>query len=220
MGQFRNLRVGQWAAIRVAVGSGDQESLGQAAGEDAIPAGIRRRMGHLERLAVRCTLGVLEGEPTAELIFCSRYGNVEMLSTLLRSIAEHQLMSPMGFSGSVHNAAPGLVGQIRKERLSHTALAAGARTFAAGLIETYARLICDGCADVTLVFADVALPEQYSNFEDEILPGLALAVRLELAEDDDDAPTVAVRAGRQGVIEMLERLQHGPLSLSLEGAYG
>jgi hypothetical protein len=219
VGQLRNLRVGQWAAIRIGVGSSDQEIFGQAAGEDAIPAGIRRRMGHLERLAVRCTLGVLEGEPTAELIFCSRYGNVDMLSTLLRSIAEHQLMSPMVFSGSVHNAAPGLVGQIRKERLAHTALAAGAGTFEAGLIESYARLASDDADDVTLVYADVALPDLYGNFEDERVPSLALAVRLNLADDCDPKP-VPAPPGRQGVLDVLDRLQRGQVCLSVEAGHG
>jgi len=173
-------------------------------------------MGQLERLVVRCTLGVLTGEPTAELIFCSRYGNVETLSSLLRSIAEKQLMSPMAFSGSVHNAAPGLVGQIRKERLSHTALAAGARTFAAGLIEGYARLVSDGCHDVTLTFADLLLPELYRDFEEETVPGLAMAIRLELAGENDDASPITVQPGRRGVLEVLEHLNNGPVYLSLE----
>src|SRR3984957_23631 len=96
---------------------------GGAADETAIPAGLRRRMGKLERLAVRCALGVLGTESTDELIFCSRYGNLETLLSLLRGIACDQLVSPMAFSGSVHNATPGYIGQIRGERIRHTALA-------------------------------------------------------------------------------------------------
>ena len=220
MGRLRNLRVRQWAAVRVACDNGNQETFGQVADEDAIPSGIRRRMGRLERLAVRCTLGVLDGEPTAELIFCSRYGNVETLSTLLRGIAEKQLMSPMAFSGSVHNASPGLVGQIRKERLSHTALAAGSHTFAAGLIESYARLLSDGCGDVTMTFADFPLPELYRAFEEETVPGLAVAVRLDLADDDDGPPPISVRTGRRGVLEVVEQLRRGSVHLSPGEAYG
>jgi hypothetical protein len=174
-------------------------------------------MGRLERLAVRCTLGVLGNEPTAELIFCSRYGNIETLGSLLRSIAEAQPMSPMAFSGSVHNAAPGLVGQIRKECLSHTALAAGTHTFAAGLIESYARLVADKCQNVTLTFADLVLPDLYREFEEEREPGLAMAMRLELPDEgsDQDTSVVAVRPGRQGAFEVMEKLKNGAGQLTL-----
>ena len=217
MGCICNLRVRQWAAIRVAGSDGRQEVFGQASGEDAIPSGIRRRMGRLERLAVRCTLGVLGNEATAELIFCSRYGNIETLGSLLRSITEAQPMSPMAFSGSVHNAAPGLVGQIRKECLSHTALAAGTHTFAAGLVESYARLVTDDCRDVTLTFADVLLPELYREFEEEnSQPGLAMALRLELAGEDRDSTAAVVLPGRQGALEVLEKLRDGTKQVTLE----
>ncbi len=219
MGRPKNLRVRQWAAVRVDCDNADHDTFGQVAGEDAIPPAIRRRMGQLERLAVRCTLGVLDEEPTAGLVFCSRYGNVEALSMLLRGIAEKQLMSPMAFSGSVHNASPGLVGQIRKERLSHTALAAGSHTFAAGLVECYARLLSDGCGDVTMTFADLPLPELYRDFEEEKLPGLAVAVRLELA-GDDGPPPIVVTKGRRGALEVVEQLRRGPVALSPGGAYG
>src|ERR1700722_3014232 len=116
------LRVVRWAGISTGR-DGTSLSVVGAADETAIPAGLRRRMGKLERLAVRCALGVLGTESTDELIFCSRYGNLETLLSLLRGIACDQLVSPMAFSGSVHNATPGYIGQIRGERIRHTALA-------------------------------------------------------------------------------------------------
>ncbi len=175
-------------------------------------------MGRLERLAVRCTLSVLGDQPTAELIFCSRYGNLETLTSLLRSVADSQPMSPMAFSGSVHNAAPGLVGQIRKECLSHTALAAGPTTLAAGLIESYARLIANECRDVTLTFADLALPDPYREFEQECEPGLAMAMRLELADESGDtSEPVAVRPGRRGALEVMQELNAGAGRLTFGG---
>ena len=209
------MRVGRYAAITLVDADGGQDAFGHPADEGAIPSGIRRRMAKLERLVVRCALGVLDGEPTSELIFCSRYGNVETLATLLQGIAEGQLISPMAFSGSVHNAAPGLVGQIRKERLSHTAIAAGDETFLAGLTEAYARLVCEDCADVTLVFADVPLPEIYRDFEEDFAPGLAFAMRLSLGEGVNAIP---VRPGRKGVFEILEAIRSGPACLALKGA--
>lgn len=219
MGQFCGLRVANWAAILVSDIDGSQESFGRAANEEAVPSAVRRRMGRLERLAVRCATGVLDATPTGELIFCSRYGNMETLSSLLRGIAEGQLMSPMAFSGSVHNAVPGLVGQIRKERIGHTALAAGPNTFAAGLIEAYASINSEDCADVTLIYADMMLPEFFNEFEEEDAPSVAMAVRLTAAVDDDRVRPIAVRPGRRGVLEVLEGLKNGAIHLGLgEGA--
>jgi hypothetical protein len=210
------LRVGRWAALCVHDRGESQETFGEPVGDDTIPAALRRRMGRLERLAVRCTLGVLGGEPTAGLIFCSRYGNVETLTSMLRTIAEGQATSPMAFSGSVHNAAPGLVGQIRKERLSHTAVSAGSATFLAGLVEAFAKLVSDDCCDVTLTFADLALPDAYDGLEEEIRSGLVLAMRLSLGQDGEASPAFSVREGRRGVFEVLEKVRNGPVQLSLE----
>jgi hypothetical protein len=214
MRNLRNLRVGRWAAIVVDADLVVGRNFGDAAPEDAIPAAIRRRMGRLERFAVRCTLGVLDKSgATDELVFCSRHGNVETLTSLLRSIAAREPMSPMAFSGSVHNAVPGLVGQICKERLSHTAIAAGGSTLAAGLIESYARLATEECRDVTLTFADVRLPEPFHVFEDEDKPGLAIALRLTLGSDASEAAPVA--PGRTGVLELLDRLNSGGTQITL-----
>jgi len=215
LGLVSGVRIRQWAAVRVSATDGAQEEFGQTKGEEAIPSALRRRMGRLERLAVRCTLSVLAEASTDELIFCSRYGNVESLSTLLRGIAEGQLTSPMGFSGSVHNAAPGLVGQIRQERLSHTAVAAGRHTLAAALVEAYARLLSEECESVTVTLADVPLPDHFHEFEDELLPGLALAMRLELGCEDDDA--VELSPGRAGALALLEQLKNGSNGISVRG---
>lgn len=215
MGQFCELGLAQWAAILVSDEAKSQQVLGLAVDEDRIPSSLRRRMGRLERLAVRCALGVLEDSPSPELILCSRFGNLETLATLLRGLAEEQLMSPLAFAGSVHNASPGLIGQIRHERIPHTAIAAGVHTFAAGLIESYARLICDECRDVTLVFADLALPDPFATFEDEDAPGLAMAVRLERVVERPLHNPTPISAGRRGVVEVVERLKGGPAVLSV-----
>jgi hypothetical protein len=213
---FDNLEVGRWAAVVVRDRDSGGEPFGNVAGEDAIPAALRRRMGRMERLAVRCTLGALEDEvPTDELVFGSRYGNLETLLSLLKSLAVGEPMSPMGFSGSVHNAVPGLVGQIRKERLSHSAIAAGPNTFAATLLECCARLKTGECRSVTLTFADLGLPDAYLGFResDEDDTGVAVALRLEPATTSAN-DTIAVRPGRQGVLDVVAGLKDGKRQLA------
>ena len=210
MGQSCALRVRQWAAIC----EGD-EVFGDAGAEDVIPAGIRRRMGKLERLAVRCTLGLLASGTTSEIIFCSRYGNIETLGSMFASIAANELISPMAFSGSVHNAAPGLVAQIRKEKIPHTALSAGPHTFESGLIEAYTRLATEAYSDVIVSYADLPLPELYNEYEVECQPGLALALQLVLSTADK--MDFDVQPGRAGVLELLARLQREGTELVVRG---
>lgn len=209
MSRFCNLQVGRWAFVLA-----NGEACGTPCDEQHIPSALRRRMGRFERLAVRCTLGVLEeGPPTDELIFCSRYGNLETVASLLRSIWVREPVSPMAFSGSVHNTAPGLVGQIRKERINHTAIAAGRNSFAAGLIESYARLTSCDCRDVTFAFADVGLPEIYREFEDSDHLGVAVALRLSLAYQNTVA--IVAGAGGDGVSRVLDGLRAGHTQIAL-----
>jgi hypothetical protein len=211
MGNFFALGVRQWAAVLV--GADDEQCYGDAAGEEIIPAGYRRRMGRLERLAVRCMLGVLASGSTSSLIFCSRFGNIDTLSALLRSIAAGEPMSPMAFSGSVHNAAPGLVGQIRKEKIAHTALAGGGRTLEAGLVEAYASLICEGFSDVVVCYTDLPLSGVYSGLDQDAVWGLGLALRLSLAGQGGGAQLMPGISGGRGLVEDLilgkDRLHFG-----------
>jgi hypothetical protein len=215
----RNLKILQWAGL---VGDSRGSTLsvcGIAADESAIPAGLRRRMGKLERLALRCALGVLNdrrlaNEPIGELIFCSRYGNVETLETLLLSLCNSQPVSPTAFSGSVHNAVPGLVAQILEEKLSHTAIAGGARSFAAGLVESAARLIAEPGATVTLIFSESALPVLFQELSEETPRDIAIALQLCLDGDDDVASAIRVKDGMDGVCELLGALEKGTSHLA------
>jgi hypothetical protein len=211
MGWYCKLKIGKWAVI-----SGNGESSGTPGSEEKIPSALRRRMGPLERLAVRCTLGVLEGSPsTDELIYCSRYGSVETLCALLRSIAVREPVSPMAFSASVHNAVPGLVGQVRQERFNYTAISAGRSTFSAGLIECCARLATEECRDVTLVLADMMLPAPYCEFAEKDASNLAVAMRLGLARQNG-AATITAKPGATLLSTVLDGLKAGVSQISLD----
>ncbi len=165
-----------WSAAFIDDESNTLRRLGGCVEEAAIPANLRRRMGPLERLMAQCALGVLRDLPAAEIILCSRYGNVELLVSLLRSISKREPLSPMAFSLAVHNAAAGLLGQMRGDRTAHTALAAGRDTLLAGLIDGYARLATDCERPVALVFGDWPLPEIYRRYMDLECGGTAMAM--------------------------------------------
>jgi hypothetical protein len=214
MGGVRDLDIVKWAGLVVPENASAPLIFGETADESTIPAGIRRRLGKLERMAVRCALGVLDNEPAGELIFCSRYGNLETLESLLTSLAGHELLSPIAFSGSVHNAAPGFVGQIRKERLSHTAISAGASTLQAGLVEALARLTTGECSNVVVIYAETRPPALHLELDREIESDLAVALRLELGRTNGAGTNV--RDGWKGARALLDALQGGSTHLTVE----
>lgn len=165
-----------WSAAFFDDESNTLRRLGKCAEEARIPANLRRRMGPLERLMSQCALGVLCDLPAAEIILCSRYGNVDVLESLLRSIAKREPLSPMAFSLAVHNAAAGMLGQMRGDRTAHTAVAAGRDSLLVGLIDGYARLSTNSTRPVVLVFGDWPLPEIYRRYTDLECGGTAMAL--------------------------------------------
>lgn len=170
--------VKRWAALVVEPAASCPQTWGAVVPEKVLPASSRRRMGALERAMARCALGVLAGVEAAEVICASRYGNFNALVPLLRSLADQEPLSPMTFSMSVHNALAGLLGQIRRDRSAHTAVAAGRNTLASGLVEAYCQLVAEPERPVALVFGDMRLPDVYAEFGDEEPLTLVLALLL------------------------------------------
>lgn len=170
------VHVGAWAAILCAA-DGAEERLGDCAGEKSIPAGLRRRLGPLSRMGVSCGLGVAP-HGDADIVFCSRHGDIALAHQLLSALIEGEPMSPAGFSMSVHNTVPGVLDLARKARIGHTAIAAGAQTLSAGLVEAWFRLAARPRLDVVLIYAEMPLPCLYEQFADSDLGGTALALRL------------------------------------------
>ena len=180
---LKAMHVRSWAAILCGPG-GVEERLGACADEKDIPAGLRRRLGPLGRMGVACGLGVAP-EGDADIVFCSRHGDISLTHQLLTALVEGEPMSPAGFSMSVHNTVPGVLDLARKARIGHTAIAAGAQTLSAGLAEAWLRLAARPHLSVVLVYAEMPLPELYDQFSDSDLGGTAFALRLSARAGDD-----------------------------------
>lgn len=178
--------VESWAAIVPGAPGEPTARLGACAAEADIPAGLRRRLGPLARMGVACGLGVAPASD-ADIVFCSRYGDISLAHQLLTALVGGEPMSPAGFSMSVHNTVPGVLDLARKARIGHTAIAAGPQTLSAGLAEAWLRLGERPHMKLVLVFADLPLPGIYSQFADSDMGGTAIALRLSAGHGEGTA---------------------------------
>ncbi|RYF94297.1 MAG: hypothetical protein EON95_05810 [Caulobacteraceae bacterium] len=199
-----DLAVLDWGGL-VIDAAGSESVLGGAAGANAVPMGLRRRMPKFSLAAVRCAVGV--AVPGCELVFASRYGDVTTALSLSEAIVAADLLSPSAFSACVHNAAPGLTAQVVGEKSSHTAVAAGDASLAAGLLEAWLRLSSGEARQVIVLFAEQAMPGVYAEFDHEpAAPFVALALRLSLG---GSGPAASVGRGRTGALALIEALGAG-----------
>lgn len=127
-----------------------------------VPSRLLRGSSRLTRMfgevAAQATQHASADPKTIATIYTSSYGEIETMVQLLDVIfrGDGQL-SPMRFKNSVHNAASGL-GSIGQGNMAFsTALAAGPRSFEAGMLEALALLEERG-GDVVVSCADDAIP--------------------------------------------------------------
>lgn len=170
------VHVRSWAAILCGP-DGAEERLGACAAEKDIPAGLRRRLGAFGRLGVACGLGVAP-QGDADIVFCSRHGDIPLAHQLLEALVAGEPLSPAGFSMSVHNTVPGVLDLARKARTGHTAIAAGRQTLSAGFAEAWLRLAARPHLDTVLIYAETPLPGLYEQFANDGFGGTAFALRL------------------------------------------
>ncbi|MBO0333341.1 beta-ketoacyl synthase chain length factor [Sneathiella sp. CAU 1612] len=151
-----------------------------------LPAGQRRRLSRLGKIALRVAMDV-EAEETPRVVFSSRNGNVTEMLSLLKSLAVEDPVSPTGFGMSVHNSLAGMLSIVSKNRESHTAIAAGGESLCLGLIEAITSLKEDPTSPVLLLHADETLPDFYAPFQETDMPVCALALLVGGAKPGEEA---------------------------------
>ena len=151
-----------------------------------VPAMERRRLTMLEKAALsvawKCleavglideATGRLRDGETLPVVFASRWGEIGTTLKLMRQQHDEGEMSPAGFSNSVHNAMPGHLSRFLGNRSTYTAVAAGADTYEAGLLEAS---LYDG--KVLFIYAEEETPEYYRPCFPEVRSASAKAMLL------------------------------------------
>jgi hypothetical protein len=152
-----------------------------------LPAGVRRRATRLTRVMLRVAFDCSEGEDRSALrtVFASRHGAIHIAVKILASIAKGELVSPLQFSHSVHNAQAGLLSIATGNRNASSSVAAGEETFGHGFLEALLHLERSPGTPVLLVVGDEPLPDNLSHLIDE--PPATYGLALLLANDGDGA---------------------------------
>lgn len=100
-----------------------------------IPLMIRRKLSSVDKYAIK-TLSHFQDKQFDELIYSSRYGELERLFKLIDQYLDDNEVSPNLFSCSVHNYLIGLYSQLNKITNSYTALSAENNSFSMGLLKS------------------------------------------------------------------------------------
>lgn len=74
----------------------------------SIPMMTRRKLSPAGKIAMSTMLEVYDGDKNTDLVYASRYGELERVVKLIKQQIEENEISPTGFSFSVHNSTIGL----------------------------------------------------------------------------------------------------------------
>ena len=139
-----------------------------------VPPMERRRLTGVERAALSVAWQVYPHGEQIPVVFASRWGEIGTTLKLMRQMHDEGEMSPAGFSNSVHNAAPGHLSLLAKDKAPYTAIAAGPDSYVMGLLEasTYP-------GKVLFVYAEEATPEMYRPHFPDVQPAHAVALLID-----------------------------------------
>lgn len=100
----------------------------------AIPMMTRRRLSTVEKLAV-CVMSELLETPDVNLIFASKYGELDRSLKLINQYQTENEVSPTEFGFSVHNTSASIFSILNKINNSYNSISAGNETFYNAFLE-------------------------------------------------------------------------------------
>jgi hypothetical protein len=150
---------------------------------DFVEPMLRRRLSALSKISLWVAHQCAQEVADARMIYASQHGEIVRTTDMLRSLAEHEPLSPTAFSLSVLNASIGLYSILRGNCAPATAIAAGAETLGYALLEAHGQLSRDPDNAVLVIYADESVPDLWQAANKSRPQALALLLR-------NDAKTV------------------------------
>lgn len=132
-----------------------------------LPPRMSRGSSRLTRMLASVAAAAVESarrDPSSvATVYASSLGELETMLALVGSALQGDgIVSPLRFKSSVHNTASGLAAIGMGNTAFSTAIAGGARTVEAGLLEALA-LVSAGVPDVAVAVADDAIPVPFDG---------------------------------------------------------
>ena len=105
-----------------------------------LPPLTTRRLSELDKIAFSTLYKCFKKGTNPNLVFASRYGQFDRLSKLTKQFLADNEVSPMAFSGSVHNNTIGLFSILNGITASYNSVSACENTVSSGLLEAVLQL--------------------------------------------------------------------------------
>jgi len=163
---------------------------------DVLPATERRRAGKCVKLALATGLEAIGAAgldaSRVAAVFASSSGDGETCHAICETLAsDDRMISPTRFHNSVHNAPAGYWTIATGATASADCIAAFDASFAAGLLESLARIAAEPDRPVVLVAYDAPYPEPLHGAR-PILDAFGVALVLSSMQDPAGGSAIAV----------------------------
>lgn len=149
---------------------------------------LRRRISQLARLCLTAAMAPLDQDflATTRSVFGSRHGECRTSQQLLEMLARNEILSPMGFSLSVHNAVAGAFSIATANQAPTSAIAAGKFSFCCALLDALVSLKREPSQPVLFCFGEELVPDLLEPLvAEERLPfGFAMVISRNCNKND------------------------------------
>ncbi len=153
-----------------------------------LPAMLRRRCSRLTRMILQAAFEACAPQDLSQVrtVFASRHGAIHIAVQIIDTIVKGQIVSPMQFSHSVHNAQAGLFSIATGNCQASSSLAAEEDTFGHAFLEAMLHLQRSPMQPVLVVMGDEPLPPLFKHLIEE--PEVAYAFGMLLTSDGVSRP--------------------------------
>lgn len=100
-----------------------------------LPMLVKRKLSELDKVSYSALKNIMD-DNVEEIVFGSRYGEMERLKSIIESYLEFNEASPAKFSASVHNYFAGFFCQLNGLTIPYHSISAYENTFSMGLIKS------------------------------------------------------------------------------------
>ena len=143
-----------------------------------LPSRMKRRMSQLSRMIVEIGHRLISEEEVNDIIFASRYGELNRQLKITEGILDDGEVSPAAFSQSVFNTPVALVSLLEKITGITRAVYAGPDSFQMGLLQAVILAASPGMGNILYLFGDENIPKTYEELVDEPKMPMALGMIL------------------------------------------